>query len=468
MKKFFSLLLVFALALTLAACRDRKNDQDLYDYDIITELPEGKIVEITVWHSFGTQLTELIQGYIDEFEKEYPNIKVTFTQEAGNYTDLRKKVVNNITTGTTPTLVFTYPDHVAAYLDGKAVLALDPFINDPKVGFTQEELDDFIDSYLEENRQFGYYMGLPFNKSTEVFIYNKTYFEDKYGKEGFENLTKLYDKIKNDQIFTWDEVAAAAKDILEDKKDDENYDKIYPFAYDSNANLFITWVRQHGLPYTNSKGEILFNTQEHADVLKKWREYNQQQLFALPIQWEEDYASTPFTQGQVFMTVGSSAGVRYNIPKDQEGNILWEIGIAPIPQVSEENKAVIQQGTNITLMANTTDEERLAAWLLIKHLTSKEVTVDWSMNSGYLPVRKSAYLSDEYQEFLKNPEEDLKYISMTARAAYLQTDYMFYDPAFSTSAAVRDQVDQAMQTIVYNTEKDVKSILEEAIAALEW
>ncbi|HEY8436682.1 MAG TPA: hypothetical protein VIK63_06570, partial [Haloplasmataceae bacterium] len=63
---------------------------------------------------------------------------------------------------------------------------------------------------------------------------------------------------------------------------------------------------------------------------------------------------------------------------------------------------------------------------------------------------------------------DLKYISMTARAAYLQTDYMFYDPAFSTSAAVRDQVDQAMQTIVYNTEKDVKSILEEAIAALEW
>ncbi|HEY8436374.1 MAG TPA: extracellular solute-binding protein, partial [Haloplasmataceae bacterium] len=161
MKKFFSLLLVFALALTLAACRDRKNDQDLYDYDIITELPEGKIVEITVWHSFGEHLESLIQGYIDEFEKEYPNIKVTFKKEGGNYTELRKKVVNNITTGTTPTLVFTYPDHVAAYLDGKAVLALDPFINDPKVGFTQEELDDFIDSYLEENRQFGYYMGLP-------------------------------------------------------------------------------------------------------------------------------------------------------------------------------------------------------------------------------------------------------------------------------------------------------------------
>lgn len=467
MKRFFSLLLVAVLGLTLAACKP-ENEQELFDYDIITELPEDETVEITVWHSFGTELANLIQGYIDDFEEANPNIKVNFTQEAGNYTELRKKVVNNIVTGSTPTLVFTYPDHVAAYLDGNAVLALDPFINNEKVGLSQEELDDFVDSYLEENKQTGHYMGLPFNKSTEVFIYNKTYFAENEGKEGFENLTNLYTKIKNNELFTWDDVAKASEDILKAHEGDANYDKIYPFAYDSNANLFITWLRQHGLQYTNSKGEILFANQDAANALEKWRQYNENHLFALPIQWEENYASTPFTGEQVFMTVGSSAGVRYNIPKDEEGNILWEIGIAPIPQQSEEHKAVIQQGTNITLMANTTDEERLAAWLLIKHLTSTEVTVDWSMNSGYLPVRKSAYESEDYQDFLQNPEEDLKYISETARAAYRQTEYMFFDPAFSTSAAVRDQADAAMQTIVYNKDKNVLEILQEAVAALEW
>ncbi len=459
MKKIFTLLFVLFLGLILTACGGKKKEQNLFNYNIINELPDKEIT-ISFWHSFGDDKAALIQSYIDEFEEQYSNVTVEFTKEGNNYDELRDKVINNIRTGTTPTLVFTYPDHVADYLEGEAALALDPFIEDEKVGMSETELADFVQAYLDENHQTGHYMGLPFNKSTEVLIYNKTYFEANKGKEGFTKLTEMYNKLNpesgNPQIVTWDLIKAVALEI----KADTN---AWGFAYDSKANLFITLIRQHGGQYTNSKGEILFKNEITEQALQMYKDMYTAGAATLPIQWEQDYASTPFINKQVYMTVGSTAGINYNVPKDKS----FEIGVAPIPQKDLNNKAVIQQGTNITMMANSTDEERLAAWLLIKHLTSKDVQIEWSMNSGYLPNRKSALESATYQAFLNNPEEDLKYVSMASKAAYLQIDYMFYDPAFPGSSNVRRNADTAMQAALFGT-KSIKQVIEDAYNDLNW
>jgi multiple sugar transport system substrate-binding protein len=113
-----------------------------------------------------------------------------------------------------------------------------------------------------------------------------------------------------------------------------------------------------------------------------------------------------------------------------------------------ENKAVIQQGTNVSLMKTGTAQEQLVSWLFLKWLIKTENTVDWAMNTGYLPVRTSGYLDPLYQEFLNNPTANQRPISMTANAAYQQLSYMFYTPAFIGSIRAREEVGIALTRIM--------------------
>jgi len=353
-------------------------------------------VTIEFWHAFGEDKGELLAEIIKDFTDANPNVTVNLLSQ-GDYNGLRDKTIQSIVTGNTPTMLIGYPDHVADYLTGNAVVSLDPYINNAEIGFSQAELDDFVQAYLQENRQFGgATYGLPFNKSTEVFIYNKTYFESKVCKTGFDKVTDLYDIVKTEipnydatyitahpelanmdtscltpivegasRVVTWELVKEASAEIKVDKN-------AYGFAYDSLANMFITLTRQWGGQYTGSNGQLLFENQQAIDMLTYYNTQKTAGLFTIPAEWEQNYASTPFTNGQVFMTVGSTAGATYNVP----ANGSFDIGIAPIPQKADATKAVIQQGTNISIMANGTEQQKLAAWLLTKHLTSVEATID--------------------------------------------------------------------------------------------
>jgi len=112
-------------------------------------------------------------------------------------------------------------------------------------------------------------------------------------------------------------------------------------------------------------------------------------------------------------------------------------------------------------MKTGTPQEQLASWLFLKHIISTENTTDWAMNTGYLPVRTSAYLSATYQEFLNTPTANQLPISMAANAAYLQSGYMFYDPAFIGSSRARTQVGLALERIMLG-DGDIAAALLEA------
>ncbi|NLC95510.1 MAG: extracellular solute-binding protein, partial [Bacilli bacterium] len=286
-------------------------------------------------------------------------------------------------------------------------------------------------------------------------------------------------------------------------KQNETADDVYAFAYDSSANAFITLTRQWGGTYTSigSDGKPILNfatDPKVEEMLNFFINLHNNNYFTLPKEWEQDYASEMFIQKKVFMTVGSIAGITYNVPKDNS----FEIGVAPIPYKTEETKAVIQQGTNVMIMKNATPYEKLYAWLFIKYLTSTDVTVDWAMKSGYLPVRESGYNSERYQNFLAFTEEyqkseelrqlaidrwnskpananktiteqdiqneirDLKYISMAANAAYQQRNYMFVDPAFVGSSDVRKEVELMFDKIIVGKIPPQQAIAE-ALAELQ-
>lgn len=430
-------------------------------------------VTITFWHAMGEANTNLVKGYADDFMEIYPNVTINIPEGVGNYDTLKSNMINAITAGDFPNMVQGYPDHVAEYLNGNAVLNLNPYIYSSSWGLNGDDaLDDIIGSYLEENTQYdanGTFYSLPFNKSTEVMIYNKT----------------VFDKLSLDVPETWQDIIDMApqletegRAIARQKVLDANPGKtatelsaqitaaqalVVPASYDSTGNAFITFARQFGGEYTalnfsTFQGEFLWHENDNTFAAMQFLKDNND-IFTLPEFWDQDYASTPFVNQQTFVTVGSSAGVRYNVPSGD----LFEIGVAPVPYNADmpDAKAVIQQGTNISLMNTGSPQEKLASWLFLKYLINTENTVDWAMKTGYLPVRTSGYASETYQAFLNTPTDAQKYISMAANAAYLQSGDMFFDPAFIGSSRARNQVGLALERIMLG-DGNIQSALDEA------
>ena len=195
---------------------------------------DGSAVEIVFYNTMGANLAAVLETYIAEFNKLYPNITVISTN-VGNYDDCRDQISTEITVGNQPNIAYCYPDHVALYNLAKAVTTLDNLIASEEVitradgttevlGLTAEQIADFIPGYYNEGMQFGdgLMYTLPLSKSTEVLYYNKTFFD----ANGLKVPT------------TWDEMEEVCKKI---KEIDPN---AIPLGYDSEANWFITMCEQ--------------------------------------------------------------------------------------------------------------------------------------------------------------------------------------------------------------------------------
>jgi len=436
-------------------------------------------ITITLWHAMGEFNQGLLIKYANAFTAVYPNITVVIPAGQGNYDTLLSNTTNAITADAMPNLVQCYPDHVASYLNGNGVLSLNPYIDSAVWGLNgADDKDDIIASYLEENSQYdaaGTYYSLPFNKSTEVMIYNKT----------------AFDALGLDAPETWQDIIAAAPalkvygdTIAEAKVRAANSGKselelaplivaakslVVPASYDSTGNAFITFTRQFdgaytSLDYETFQGNYLWVDNANTIAAMNFLKTNKANI-TLPEFWDQDFATTPFANQQTFVTTSSSAGINHivNAVPVNDGVPLFEFAAVPVPynELLPEKKAVIQQGTNIAIMRTGTEQERLASWLFLKWLIKTENTIDWAMNTGYLPVRTSAYESTTYQQFLTTPTPNQRYISMSSKAAYLQSAYMYYDPAFIGSSRARAQVGLALERIMLG-DGDIADALQDA------
>ena len=143
---------------------------------------DGSAVTIVFYHTMGQNLRNVLEAYIVEFNKLYPNITIEHSQ-VGGYDDVRNQISTEITVGNQPNIAYCYPDHVATYNISKAVYPLDALIANmaevtradgttERMGLTQKQINDFIPGYYNEGKQFGdgKMYTLPLSKSTEVLL----------------------------------------------------------------------------------------------------------------------------------------------------------------------------------------------------------------------------------------------------------------------------------------------------------
>jgi multiple sugar transport system substrate-binding protein len=387
-----------------------------------------------------------------------------------------------------PSLAIGYPDHIVGYLSADILRPLDSYLS-------AKEKSDYYSNYIKENYFPGNdgsgkdsLYGVPFNKSTEILGYNKTFVDYcEFRQPGLKNLPKTWQEWQSkgpDYNTYFEEIINSSTHSLYGKKTagvwdfkltatagytklidcTEAVDQHYLMGYDATDNAFITFLKLWGAEYTvvpndqktalarNRTGHARFTTAANlnkaATMLEFFNGMHKANLFTHPGKLGANYCSKPFEKNQVMFMIASSGGLSHNEYKD-----TTEFGVATVPYYDDGvtvRKYVIAQGANIFI---TDKGDAKSAVKVLKALTTGEAQAEWCYQTGYFPGSASAANHKRYKELL-NYSGDNKLKTVYKEAAILNRDHYnksgegwvnFVDPAFVGSAALRETLTSKLQ-----------------------
>ncbi len=469
-RQIISALLALTLllsSLSLFSCHGKVYSDE---FTVPDGLEEGKTYEITFWAKNENNETQrnVYAAAVEAFEKIYPNIKVTL-RNFTDYGDIYNNVINNISTGTTPNVCITYPDHIATYIEGAGtVVSLDSLIADEKYGLGGSELrfdgvlrEEIISEFLAEGVINGSQYALPFMRSTEICYVNKTLLESL----GFTL----------PEVLTWNFVFEVCEYAMSLGKtsvtgDDGKTREVYlangqstfiPFIYKSTDNMMITMLHQMGADYSTEDGEILIFNDDTRELLKSVSSHAKSGAFStFKI---SGYPANFLNAGQCIFAIDSSAGATWmgcDAPLiDISADMLqqFETAVMTVPQYDAENPQMISQGPSLCIFNKEDEGEVLASWLFAQFLLTNDVQVAYSKTEGYIPVTSKAQSCEEYLDYISRAGEDndLHY-SVKIEASTLFVENIrntFTAPVFNGSTSLRNAAGAMIEDVTKATQR---------------
>lgn len=422
---------------------------------------ETQNYEITFWAKNDTNKTQtdIYKKAIEDFQTLYPNITVTLRLYT-DYGDIYNDVITNISTGTTPNVCITYPDHIATYLTGdNVVVPLDELAADPAYGLGGSELkfdgptqDEIVPQFWQECHLGDTCYALPFMRSTEACYVNKTFVEDL----GYT----LPDVLTWD--FVWEVSEAAAKKNADGTYTLNSQNVLVPFLYKSTDNMMIQMLKQKGAGYSTQSGEIELFNDVTTDLLKGIAGYTADGAFStFKI---SGYPANFLNAGQCVFAVDSTAGSTWmgsNAPLmdiAQDEVVDFETAVRMVPQFDPDHPQMISQGPSVCIFNKDDPQEVLASWLFAQYLLTNDVQIAYSETEGYVPVTTKAQNDPAYQDYLSRAgEDDDTHYAVKLAAVQLLLDNLdntFVTPVFNGSASLRDAAGSLIESVTKSVRRN--------------
>lgn len=453
MKRLSCLLGAAVLALgLLCGCHGRREQAA---FAVPETFDESRNYEVVFWAKNDTNKTQtdIYKQAIADFEALYPNITVTLRLYT-DYGDIYNDVITNISTGTTPNVCITYPDHIATYLTGdNVVVPLDDLFADPHYGLGGSELkfdgptkEEIVPQFLQECRVGGTYYALPYMRSTEACYINKDFVE----ALGYEI----------PDVLTWDFVWEVSRAAAATKGADGTYSLngqkvLIPFLYKSTDNMMIQMLYQQVAGYSTATGEIqLFNDTTTA-LLHTIADNTAEGAFStFKI---SGYPANFLNAGQCVFAVDSTAGSTWMgcdaplMDIAAEEVVDFDTVVRAVPQFDPKNPKMISQGPSVCVFNKEDPQQVLASWLFAQYLLTSDVQIAYSQTEGYVPVTTKAQQDAGYQDYLaRGGEDDTTHYQVKIDAVRLLLDHTgdtFVTPVFNGSASLRDAAGQLIENV---------------------
>ncbi len=372
-KRMISLSFVIAMCLALTGCGSK------------SPLDPKKPVTIEVWNYYnGDQLTAF-DNLVEEFNATIGKEKgiIVKGSSQGSVNDLETNVLaalkGEVGAAEVPNIFMAYADtaYTADQMGG---------IVDLKEYLTEAEIGAYIDSYMYE----GDFSGngeikiFPMAKSTEVLVLNKTDWDEFAAQTGatYEDLADMEGLVKTAQAY-YEWTDAQTPDINEDGK--------ALFGRDAMANYMLIGSMQMDTEiFQVSDGKMTLNFEKET-VRKLWDNYYipfVKGYFAATGRFRSDDVKT----GNIIAFVGSSSGASFfpdTVSRDDNESYSIEMDVLPCPGFAGGGAYAVQQGAGMVVTEGS-EAEIYASVEFLKWFTADDQNILFSVQSGYLPVTKTA------------------------------------------------------------------------------
>lgn len=327
----------------------------------------------------GGPVSKVIDGYVAKFEAANPDIDVAPVY-AGNYNDTTTKALTAAKAGTPPAVAVLLATDIFTLYDEDVIEPFDDFI---KTDEDKAWAGGFMPAYLKSAQLEGQLWSVPFQRSTAVMYYNKQAFKDA-GLDPEKYPT------------TWDEMAAAGKAVT--AKDASGTVTRWGVGIPGNVGsaqwLFGALAAENGAKLANDAGtETYLTDPKVVQALQYWVDLSKDGIHPQGI-FEWGTAPADFLAGRVAMiwhTTGNLANIRKNA--------TFDFGVAPFP--GNPKPASVLGGGNLYIFKEASDEQKAAAFKLVKFLTSDEVLADWSLQTGYVAPRDGSWQTAEMKKYVE-------------------------------------------------------------------
>lgn len=331
-------------------------------------------VTVTFWHGMESGINNrILEAKIADFNAKHPDIFID-GQVYGAADQLGPKLDAAVAGKTPPDLLWWSAAFFPKYAEAGALRSIDEFI-EQDAAFKRDDVYD----YLWELGTFeGKLYITPFSANNLGIYYNKKMLAEAGLTEAPQN---------------WDEFKATARKLTRNG--------VYGFQIPIGTSEWTVWTWQCFL--WQAGGEILspdkksaaFNSAAGVAALDFWKSLFDEKLANFS-ETDAGYKTDSFLASRIAMTINGPWN--YAGLKDQKD---VDLGVWPLPK--QQRAATNIGGESLFLFKSNPKRER-AAWEFMKFVMSADFQVDWAMNTGYLPVSKSAAASERYQAFLQaNP-----------------------------------------------------------------
>jgi len=395
-------------------------------------------VTVDMWHAMGGARIELIEGIVQDFMDQNPNINVV-VQFTGSYNDTLNKTTAAAKAGNAPHVFHLYEIGTLGMANSGMVVPIDDLSKWETIDW-----DAFFSPVGSYYTISGTHYSMPFNSSTPLLYYNKDFFKQ----------AGLPDKAPA----TFDEVIEYSKKLMGSSLGLKG-----AITWNLNDWYFEEWHCIMDAPFVNKdngrKGEfpteVLFNRAPGQKVIEWWTGMERDGYFLdVGPGWANHRAA--FGSGEVAMVMSSTSDVNQLTGLLKENG--WAMGTGYVPKPAGAKGGVTIGGGTLWLSAGHPDAETFAAYKLVKYISEDDAQMAWHKGTGYFAVRKTAMEKLESEGwFNDNPN------FRTAFNQLLETPY-----SVNTSGAligvfpeVRALIEAGIQK-VYAGDATVRQALDEA------
>jgi sn-glycerol 3-phosphate transport system substrate-binding protein len=322
-------------------------------------------------------IASIMDGYVADFQAENPNITVE-PVFSGGYGDVKTAIQTTVEGGgEPPALALMLAADMLDLANSGLISPLDDFIAaSPDAG---DMVSDYFPAFLANSQYADQIWGIPFQRSVVLMYYNK----DMFAEAGIEAPT------------SWDELGTAAEALTVVNGDLTQWGIQWPSGWP--YWLFQPLAIGAGQNIVgDSDTEVIF---DNPDVVAAVQFYNDlsAKYNATPagVQGVWPTAPTDFASGLTSMIVHSSGSLPGILEQAD-----FEVGVMPIPGRDAGTYATVVGGGNLYIMDGVPQEQKDAAWKFIEFLSEVDRTADFSVQTGYIAARQSAYDTATLQDYI--------------------------------------------------------------------